>query len=234
MKRSLVLMAFFCTIVMVGSWTIGPCRADTLISFTDTTSNTVVVGVFKTIVGGQEVVYAASWTQNVATTNTTIGAIVGRLYPFSQPSGQIKVYLMNALGPGTTAGNEISTINITPPEISDSLDLTSAPVTTLFTGLSLDPGTYSLVMEGLEPIGFIAWLGDNTGVGVNTAAGFTVGASQAAIPPASYAPASSFSPDEGIYLFYTVEGTVVPLPGAVLLLGSGLLGLVGWRRFRKI
>jgi hypothetical protein len=26
----------------------------------------------------------------------------------------------------------------------------------------------------------------------------------------------------------------VPLPPTVLLLGSGLLGLAGWRRFRKI
>jgi len=26
---------------------------------------------------------------------------------------------------------------------------------------------------------------------------------------------------------------VVPLPPTVILLGSGLLGLVGWRRFRK-
>jgi hypothetical protein len=28
-------------------------------------------------------------------------------------------------------------------------------------------------------------------------------------------------------------GAPVPLPPTVLLLGSGLLGLVGWRRFRK-
>ena len=34
---------------------------------------------------------------------------------------------------------------------------------------------------------------------------------------------------------YTNRGgaEVVPLPGSVVLLGSGLLGLVGWRRFRK-
>jgi hypothetical protein len=30
-----------------------------------------------------------------------------------------------------------------------------------------------------------------------------------------------------------IDGTTVPLPGSVLLLGSGLLGLAGWRRFRK-
>jgi hypothetical protein len=26
---------------------------------------------------------------------------------------------------------------------------------------------------------------------------------------------------------------IVPIPGSVLLLGSGLLGLAGWKRFRK-
>jgi hypothetical protein len=41
----------------------------------------------------------------------------------------------------------------------------------------------------------------------------------------------------GTYVHYGVIEVpfphVVPLPGAVWLLGSGLLGLVGWRRFRK-
>jgi len=32
---------------------------------------------------------------------------------------------------------------------------------------------------------------------------------------------------------YFEGGGSVPLPPTVLLLGSGLLGLVGWRRFRK-
>jgi len=35
----------------------------------------------------------------------------------------------------------------------------------------------------------------------------------------------------GAYL--RVDFAPVPLPSAVILLGSGLLGLVGWRRFRK-
>jgi hypothetical protein len=34
-------------------------------------------------------------------------------------------------------------------------------------------------------------------------------------------------------LFDGVQGRQVPLPGSLVLLGSGLLGLAGWRRFKK-
>ena len=35
------------------------------------------------------------------------------------------------------------------------------------------------------------------------------------------------------YKFWSYSQTPVPLPPTVLLFGSGLLGLAGWRRFRK-
>jgi len=38
---------------------------------------------------------------------------------------------------------------------------------------------------------------------------------------------------DGLYNDIMVTGSPVPLPGSLLLLGSGLLGLAGWRRFRR-
>jgi len=42
-------------------------------------------------------------------------------------------------------------------------------------------------------------------------------------------------PDTEFYFDqFSVNANPVPIPGSVLLMGSGLLGLVGWRRFRKV
>jgi hypothetical protein len=58
----------------------------------------------------------------------------------------------------------------------------------------------------------------------------------------SYAPNFSQAPSFSICGFDTYGSSmsfqvdqvqVVPLPPSVLLLGSGFLGIVGWRRFRK-
>jgi hypothetical protein len=52
---------------------------------------------------------------------------------------------------------------------------------------------------------------------------------------ANYVPASDFSivSDSASYLFYRVDTTPVPLPPSVYLFGSGLVGLIGLRRFRR-
>jgi hypothetical protein len=39
---------------------------------------------------------------------------------------------------------------------------------------------------------------------------------------------------ENIIIDFILHGGAVPVPPSVLLLGSGLLGIVGWRKFRKV
>jgi hypothetical protein len=238
MKRWVALVAVFCTVVMAGSGVIAPCWADQLISFTDTNPDSWSLwAVFSNDITGSG--HCASWTQTVTTTNTSIGAIVGYIDP-----GPGEAWLTNAVGPGTTPANVIDSTTFTAPVLTgaQSNNFNIAPMTSLFSGLTLNPGTYYLIL-GSNPWtgGFNWWVGGLTDpanswsdVVVNTAAGFTEGPIGFSDTLSSFLPSQTWQfGDSYEHLIYTVEGTVVPLPPTVWLLGSSLLGLAGWRRFRK-
>ena len=154
MKRWLKWVVTSCAVILAVSGAAVPSSADTFISFTDTDSTSSLWYWFSSAPSTDTYVHAASWTQNVGTSNTTIGAIVSLYDPFTnhtQTTGQGQAYLMKSLGPGTTNASEIASVPFTPPNYTGNMDLTSAPVTTLFTNLTLDPGTYYLVLTETTP-----------------------------------------------------------------------------------
>jgi hypothetical protein len=233
MKRWVALAAVFCTVAMAASGVLAPCWADTFISFTDTNPNSwSLQGAFS----GGSLDFYASWTQTVATTNTSIGAIVGDY----SSTGSGTAWLTNKVGTGTTAANVIDTATFTIPVITDSQinNLNTAPMTGLFSGISLDPGTYYLVLGSANGNAWWGGLTDPNNIKsdalITTAPGFTEELIGSSYLPGSFPPSADWLVGLSIQHFaFSVEGTAVPLPPTVWLLGSSLLGLAGWRRFRK-
>lgn len=82
---------------------------------------------------------AVSWTQTGSYTNESISARTQTTIAFNQSTGT--AYLLNSLGPGTTAANELA-----PP-----VGFTTGPSPTpLFSGLTLGPGTYYLLIDSVQ------------------------------------------------------------------------------------
>jgi PEP-CTERM motif-containing protein len=173
---------------------------------------------------GQAVLSTAAgeaWTETGTYSNVTITFLLNGGVTFN---GTGTAYLMNQIGPGTTAANEVATpFAITAPVATSSF-------ITLFSGLNLGPGTYFLLVDGANastPVG-ASGTGSPTYTedsGVGSVHEVIVSGTEAA-----FAPASTFSTSTNA-LFFTVTGTAgaassAPEPGTLAMLGTGFGGLI--------
>jgi hypothetical protein len=178
--------------------------------------------------GGFSQVVGASWTQTGSYTDVAIAAFILE----NGGSDTINAYLVR----GSVPQPVTSEVAHTSFNVNNGL---SSP--TIFMGLTLGPGTYTLVLASSTELGnTMGWEDSSaptiqldTGVSLNFK-GYT---SFDSSPPA-YAPNDpNFLPQNGsAYLDYIVTGTAVPEPSSFVLAGTALMGLAGtglWRRKAK-
>jgi hypothetical protein len=207
------------TVTLVVASFVLPVKADTILSVTGPHGSTLSLGA-----ANQTLV--TSWSSTVAYSNVSIG-FQSNFGPFNGTA-----YLMTQIGPGTTSAQQVGTSSYS--VISGTPSLTN-----LFSGLSLGPGSYYLVVtSGLLPPGgwdtpFTAGPAVvSTGVGVVRGAQYIVNDSLGSLNLA-YLPASSFADLNSVYdLEFQVTGSPaaqVPEPSTLFLLGMGVTLLVTFR-----
>jgi hypothetical protein len=178
-----------------------------------------------------------SWTQNGTFTGVTVQADLGEI-PGDVGSATGVAYLTNQVGTGTTSSNQVAGTS----PFSISITNTTAALTTLFSGLTLGPGTYYLTINLTDDA--FGWEGFATSPSstVTTASGVTAnpigecfGGTSGSCTPASYPPASAtFTTKSPAFLLYQVTGTAasgVPEPAtAGLMLAALGIGVLLLRR----
>ena len=111
-------------------------------------------------VGGSiDVILAESWSETTSFSGVDITAVLGDYLG----SGTITAYLTTQIGAGATFAQQIAKASIDPASGEET--------DTLFTGLSLGPGTYYLVLSSANEA---TWWGNTTST-TTTAAGVTAG-----------------------------------------------------------
>jgi hypothetical protein len=199
-----------------------------------------VTGFFGSFGFVNQTVLVTGWSQTVTYTGVTITAPLEDTSlggPIAGVEGV--VYLVNAIGPGTTSANEVA------PPVSISGLTNTFTTRTLFSGLTLGPGNHYLVfrstntnplsmsMEGSDVPTVILGIGHYGGLSDRRFGDLGAGAS---LSPAAYPPASTVPLLQPSSLFVTVAGSPVLAPyiptlstWALWLLGAALL-LIGMLR----
>jgi hypothetical protein len=172
---------------------------------------------------------ATSWTQSNTFSSVTISATLINNSPSSAGAAATgTAFLMTQIGAGTTIAQQIATA-----PVSTTATASSPTPTTMFSGLTLGPGTYFLVISATIPTGTdsLAWSSQNTPT-ITVASGVTAGPSFLPGTVAAFPPASTFF-NKGRFLFYSalgilgVGGTGTTAVGAPALSPLGMLLLAG-------
>ena len=179
---------------------------------------------------GNRALLTAAWSQSDTFSDVSIAA------KLDGANGTVSgtAYLTTRIGPGTTTADEIARhdYSISSPVFQPELE-------TLFSGLTLRPGTYYLVLSGSATALGGGWevtsqIFPTMAPGVEVA--YRDGNSYypfAAYPPATQFPAETASDFSDQYLQFSVS--VVPEPGtaALAFLGTVLLGISLRRNVRR-
>jgi hypothetical protein len=180
-----------------------------------------------------QLAFVTAWNQTTGYSGVNIAMPLADLSAGGPIAGvEGTVYLMNQIGPGTTTANEVAA----PVPIS-GLTGVFTPVT-LFTGLSLPPGNYYVVLvpTNVSPMSMSP---EGTDISVVVTTGTGVTTLGAGGPPtlAAYAPASTSFLNLPGNLYLNVTGDVAPsmtpAPSSLLLMLAGLACIGLWFARRK-
>lgn len=168
--------------------------------------------------------FAMSWTQSGTFTNVQIQAAIGANLPQGSLLPEVDAYLTTSLGAGASGGSQAT--------VSVPLSGDPHPLLTLFSGLTLGPGTYYLSVfhrSGGSP----DWNFQPSPTVTTDVGSTATGLYRATSPFAGFAPASDFTLQTFGAGFFSVTGdpdTNVPEPVSMVLVGAGLGAIVLRRR----
>ena len=182
---------------------------------------------------------AVSWSETTSWVNVSIGVniAVEDGNPSEEATGT--AYLMEQIGSGTTSG---------PPE-----EIASAPVsifgnpgidtmTSIFSSLSLGPGTYYLVIDpsSVNQINSLDWDGAGTpsetfGAGVSDVKAFAGTTTSASFPPANSFTTDALTPIFDVTGTLSSQTSTVPEPSTTIPIGCAriALTLARWHRSKR-